>query len=99
MSLLSIIIVIVIIGIYSLLSRLEKPIHGITSAAIRQLYRRCCVLRSELPIDLENSGTGLDFSGAMETELARLNVLISISGSYFGQGEEYDLLNFQLYHR
>ena len=59
-----------------------------TSAALRHLYRRCCVLRANL------SGTYVD---DLEISLARLNVLISITGSYFGQGEEYDQLNYKLY--
>jgi hypothetical protein len=67
---------------YSLLAKLEKPLHQDMSAMLRQLYRRCSILRYELT-DSTNNRVSLD------DELAVLNVLISITGSYFGQGEEY----------
>lgn len=65
--------------VYGLLARLEKPLHRDSVAVIRQLYRRCCYLRKMLSID------NADF----DTALASLNVLIVITGAYFGQGEEY----------
>jgi hypothetical protein len=64
--------------IYSLLARLEKPLHSDMTAAIRELYRCCCRVRSFLLPPLEGESMAL---------LARLNLLISISGGYFGQGE------------
>jgi Survival motor neuron (SMN) interacting protein 1 (SIP1) len=70
--------------LYSLLARLEKPLHGDMAALVRQLYRRCCFLRSELIVTKHP-----DF----EKHLAALNTLISISGAYFGQGEQYSNLN------
>lgn len=46
---------------------------------LRQLYRRCAQLRSEL----------CDEAQGFRESLATLNILIAITGSYFGQGEEY----------
>lgn len=51
------------------------------AAVVRQLFRRCCKLRSILT--REDEGERFDES------LAALNTLIAISGSYFGQGEYY----------
>lgn len=64
--------------IYALLTRVEKPLHRDIVAALRQLFRKCCKLRAELIED--NNET---FS---ET-LASLNLLIAITGNYFGQNE------------
>lgn len=66
--------------LYAMLARIEKPLHRDTVAAIRQLYRKCCVLRCKLD----------KISDGFNADLASLNVLISISGYYFGQGEQYD---------
>ena len=65
---------------YALLARLEKPLCRDTGAIIRQLYRLCSDCRAKL---VENSPN-------FDSNLAELNMLISIAGSYFGQGEEYD---------
>jgi survival of motor neuron protein-interacting protein 1 len=67
--------------IYSLLTRVEKPLHRDTVALIRQLYRCCCVMRNKLHGNISND--------ILEQRLATLNTLISISGYYFGQGEYY----------
>ena len=72
--------------IYSILARIEKPLHQDSSAMIRQLYRRCSFLRSTLSI----------ISEFFDQELACLNVLITISGSYFGQGEDYTAFNYRM---
>lgn len=64
--------------IYALLTRVEKPLHRDVVAALRQLFRKCCKLRADLVE--ENNET---FS---ET-LASLNLLIAITGNYFGQNE------------
>jgi hypothetical protein len=69
--------------LYSLLARIEKPVHQDSVAMIRQLYRRCSFLRSTLSVNSE----------IFDQELAFLNVLITIGGSYFGQGEEYTSFN------
>lgn len=71
--------------IYGLLARLEKPLYRETVACIRQLYRRCCYLRSQLVPLLMKEMQVKDH----QTNLAQLNTIISISGCYFGQGEEY----------
>ena len=57
--------------------------HRDTVASIRSLYLRCSQLRQDLLAD-----TDVD-----KCSLAELNVLISISGNFYGQGEEYS--NFQ----
>eukprot|EP01038_Epipyxis_sp_PR26KG_P012487 gene12487-16753_t len=74
--------------IYGLLARIEKPVCQATVALIRQLYRRCCSLRYSLTMDHTDN---IDF----DTDLAMLNMLISITGSYFGQGSEEFLYDEQ----
>ena len=69
--------------LYGLLARLEKPLDRNVSSVVRQLYRRCCSLRADL------SSTSPSF----DVELATLNVLVGLSGAYFGQGEEYSRVN------
>ena len=87
---------------YALLARLEKPLYRETAASIRQLYRRCCALRYALSktstsvaaSDAPGNNTSTPSSAdAFQSRLALLNMLISICGSYFGQGEEYDAFN------
>ncbi len=63
--------------IYSLLARIEKPLHRDVVALIRQLYRCCCKMRCRLDQNVDAN------------QLATLNTMISISGYYFGQGEYY----------
>lgn len=65
--------------LYGLLARLEKPLHNDTAALVRDIYRRCCALRAALEPE----------KVSFPTSLAAVNVLISITGCYFGQGEEY----------
>lgn len=75
--------------LYSLLSRLEKPLHADMTAAIRLLYRTCCQMRAGRggpAVDCMMDNSNRDFD---EQEIARLNILISICGLYFGQGEEF----------
>jgi hypothetical protein len=81
--------------IYGLLSRLEKPVAQATVAVIRQLYRRCCALRCTLAAQ-HSFG---EASSSFEADLAALNILISISGAYFGQGEAYVAFNHQNHSR
>lgn len=64
--------------IYALLTRVEKPLHRDVVAALRQLFRKCCKLRAGL-IDENNE--------AFDDSLASLNLLIAITGNYFGQNE------------
>jgi hypothetical protein len=69
--------------LYGLLARLEKPLDRNIASVVRQLYRRCCALRSTLAAD----------SPSFDVELATLNVLVGITGAYFGQGEQYSRVN------
>lgn len=69
------------VWIYALLARLDKPVHAGVAATIRQLLRRCWLLRSELPGDAEV---------AAGQELKALNVLICITGDFFGQLHELE---------
>lgn len=68
--------------LYGLLARLEKPLDRNVASLVRQLYRRCSHLRASLALD----------SSSFDLQIASLNVLIAITGSYFGQGEEYSTL-------
>ena len=65
--------------LFSLLSHLETPLFRDTVAAIRSLYLRCSELREHLVNDPDYD----------ESLLAALNLLISVSGNFYGQGEEY----------
>ena len=69
--------------LYGLLARLEKPLDRTMASLLRELYRRCSQLRASL---VEDEST-------FDVQLASLNVLIVITGSYFGQGEEYSTLS------
>jgi hypothetical protein len=67
---------------YIYIYRLEKPLDRNVASLVRQLYRRCSHLRASLALD----------SSSFDLQIASLNVLIAITGSYFGQGEEYSTL-------
>ncbi|KAH7488383.1 hypothetical protein PRIC1_007501 [Phytophthora ramorum] len=60
------------VWIYALLARLDKPVHASVAATIRQILRRCWTLRCEL-------------EAPTEIQLKSLNILIVISGDFFGQ--------------
>lgn len=62
--------------LFSLLANLEKPLDCDVSALIRQLYRICCRLNSEM-----QTGDGFGESAAV------VNIISVICGSYFGQAE------------
>ncbi len=64
--------------IYSLLAYIEKPIHREMVAEIRRLFRLCCDLRAELNASSQN----------FSEDLAAVNLLITITGIYFGQSEQ-----------
>ena len=68
--------------LYGLLARLEKPLDRNVASLLRELYRRCSQLRASIDEKAET----------FEVQIASLNVLIAITGSYFGQGEEYSTL-------
>jgi hypothetical protein len=63
--------------LFALLSNLETPLFRDTVAGIRSLYKRCKELREMLP------------TGNRDDATSAVNVLISITGNYFKQGEEY----------
>ena len=63
--------------IYGLLARLEKPLYQDAAAIVRSLYRRCCELRACVDED----------GDTFDTDIAALNVLISITGTYFRQAD------------
>jgi hypothetical protein len=70
--------------IYALLARLDLPLFQDIVAALRQLYRVACKLRARF------KQTELKHPEAEHLEyLARLNLLIVITGCFFGQGEIY----------
>jgi hypothetical protein len=73
--------------IYSLLSRIEKPLHRDMIASIRQLYRRCCELRAALKKPAEKHSGKENGDTSFDQDLAMLNLIITITGYYFGQSE------------
>lgn len=72
--------------LYSLLARIEKPLHREVVALIRQLFRKCCALRFELAPRIENFSQNNNFD---HEYLASLNLIITLTGIYFGQGESF----------
>uniref|UniRef100_M4C4K0 Gem-associated protein 2 n=1 Tax=Hyaloperonospora arabidopsidis (strain Emoy2) TaxID=559515 RepID=M4C4K0_HYAAE len=60
------------VWMYALMARLDKPVHAAVAATIRQILRRCWTLRCELETP-------------SEVQLKSLNVLIVITGDFFGQ--------------
>ncbi|OWZ18333.1 hypothetical protein PHMEG_0007604 [Phytophthora megakarya] len=60
------------VWIYALLARLDKPVHASVAATIRQLLRRCWALRCELET-------------LSQIQLKALNILIVVTGDFFGQ--------------
>ncbi len=72
--------------IYALLVMLEQPVYQDTVALLRQLYRKCCNMRSMLHNKKDINGSADE---DIEKQLASMNLLIVLTGVYFGQGEEY----------
>lgn len=66
--------------LYALLSRIHRPLHDTTSAAVRSLFLHCSELRS----DFSNQVLTGHFS---DDTLPQINLILSISGVYFGQDE------------
>ena len=65
--------------LYALLACLDKPLCLNSAAVVRQIFRRCCYIRSNL-------STGRFCSNDIAPrQLSCLNLLITISGHYFGQ--------------
>lgn len=79
--------------IYSLLSRLEKPLHREIESEIRKLYRSSCFLRHFLVEDYKKISINEkknEEKENFESSLALLNTLITLSGSYFLQNEDME---------
>lgn len=64
--------------LYALLAKIHRPLHPEVLAAIRLLLRYCAEKRANLK---EGSNDTAEL-------LPRLNLLIAISGGYFGQDEQ-----------
>ena len=75
--------------IYALLVMLEQPVYQDTVALLRQLYRKCCNMRSVLRSKKDVNGDTNCTSTYIEKKLASMNLLIVLTGLYFGQGEDY----------
>ena len=75
--------------LYSLLVRLEKPLHQDTAAMVRSLYRRICHFRHALSENERFLDDSDESAGKYTTDekLAQLNIIIAICGKYFGQHE------------
>lgn len=66
--------------LYFLLAVVEKPLDGGTMASVRETFLKCSTFRGELgdsPLEVQDE--------IHEDSLKILNVLITISGLYFGQ--------------
>ena len=74
--------------LYALLSRIHRPLHDSSAAILRSLFKHCSHLRASYAKKWSAmSGEGqkqLADSGI----LSRLNLLIVLSGVYFGQDEK-----------
>ncbi len=78
--------------IYALLAHLDKPVHASVAGSIRHLLRRLCVLRSSFErTENEEGEDEMDQSDVCKDRLLGLNVLICITGKFFGQIEDKKL--------
>ncbi|KAK2999631.1 hypothetical protein RJ639_024063 [Escallonia herrerae] len=59
--------------LFALCAAVDTPLDADTSAALRSLLRRCACLRAE--------------KSELDDEAVMLNILVTISGKYFGQSE------------
>uniref|UniRef100_K3WHS7 Gem-associated protein 2 n=1 Tax=Globisporangium ultimum (strain ATCC 200006 / CBS 805.95 / DAOM BR144) TaxID=431595 RepID=K3WHS7_GLOUD len=73
------------VWIYALLARLDKPVHAGVAATIRQLLRRCWLLRNELSSSYSSDSND---DSVWALRLKSLNVLITITGDFFAQLHE-----------
>ena len=73
--------------LYALLSRIHRPLHDTTAAAIRSLFKHCSELRVAYA---EEWHSAPERRAELEAQkvLPRLNLLYVISGVYFGQDEK-----------
>ena len=80
--------------IYALLARLERPLHRDEACLLYQLLKQMTQDRIKIrSVDLLICSSSSSRDGGMsryDTELAHLNLLISIVGIYFEQGGGYD---------
>jgi len=81
--------------LYALLSRLEKPLHRNEESMLREILKKLCQIRANIDIHtaLRNCSrkyiTGLYQYSNMIT-LSVVNILITIVGIYFEQGEGFN---------
>lgn len=59
--------------LFALFATVDTPLNADTSASVRDLLRKCASLRAE--------------KSELDDEVVMLNILITISGKYFGQSE------------
>lgn len=80
------------VWVYALLARLDKPVHAGVAATIRQLLRRCWQLRNELRVEGSDSEEDTDHAEEQtpRQQLQALNVLICVTGDFFGQLDEQE---------
>jgi len=76
------------------LNRLSQPLHPEAAALVRQIYRRCYLLRAHFILPPPAAAAEEGDEEGMEDEeegpvavLARLNTLIAITGTFFEQAE------------
>lgn len=67
------------VWLFALAAVVDSPLDDQTSAAFRDLLRKCAELRLEKKLDNE--------------ELHMLNILVTIAGEYFGQAEHSSVIN------
>ncbi|KAM3569977.1 hypothetical protein VYU27_007947 [Nannochloropsis oceanica] len=83
--------------LFALLARLSQPLHPEAAALVRQIYRRCYLLRAHFPLpnpaaeagegrEEEERGIEGEDEGPVAV-LGRLNTLIAITGTFFEQAE------------
>jgi len=74
--------------LYALLTRIHRPLHDTTAAAVRSLFKHCTHFRARCA-HLMTSGSEQELTPVDVTSvLPRINLLYAISGVYFGQDEK-----------
>lgn len=84
--------------VYALLSMVEKPLHREEASMLRGLLRELCRLRAGIDIHTEKNKAWSNNTGLLQyyETLALLNILITVVGIYFEQGEcLYSIMTFQ----
>ena len=72
--------------------RLSQPLHPEAAALVRQIYRRCYVLRATGTYTQAQTQTQTQTPASKEEEeeeesLGRLNTLLAVTGTFFQQAE------------